>query len=238
MNSKPLILFILFSLIFSVSWERYSDFRKYSTNNISDYVEGFIGSYNDINTPEINIIAYSLALKGVEKISDKLQNDTVLTIIDYSLPSTEKRLFVLDIKNNKLLLNLYVAHGKNTGINYAESFSNRKGSNMSCLGFFVTKNTYMGKHGYSLRLDGLEMSNNNALERAIVIHGAYYVTPLFIEEQGRLGRSFGCPAVPYDDSKNLIDIIKDGSCVFAYFPSEDYLSHSKILMLAQNDTNK
>jgi hypothetical protein len=236
MNPKSLACFIFLGLLLSVSWKRYPETRKNSINEITTFVKDYIESYNHVNSPEINLIAYSLALKGISNISEHLGNDSIITLIDYSLPSTTERLFVIDIKNEKLLLKLHVAHGKNTGVNYAQKFSNRKGSNMSSLGFFITQNTYIGKHGYSLRLDGLESSNNRAYDRAIVIHGAHYVSEAFIKAQGRLGRSFGCPAISYAVSRQLIDTIKNGSCLFIYYPDEDYLANSEVLMLGENNS--
>lgn len=231
MSFKTLSFILLLAFFLSISWKEYPGIKNNPPYKTSNFLDSYIESYNSINSPDINFMAYSLAVKGISNIADKIENDTILTLIDYSLPSTEKRLFVIDIKNKSLIMKLHVAHGKNTGENLAKRFSNRKGSNMSSLGFYVTQNTYKGKHGYSLRLNGLESSNNNALERAIVIHGAYYANEKFIQEQGRLGRSFGCPAISYSASKNLIDLIKNGSCVFIFFPDEGYLANSEILML-------
>ena len=154
-------------------------------------------------------------------------NENILSIIDFSKPSTEKRLFILDLKNQKLVHHTLVAHGKNTGLNVASSFSNRKGSNQSSLGLYRTAESYHGKHGYSLRLDGLEKGfNDNARSRAVVIHSAWYVSENFIKKHGRLGRSFGCPALPADQSKEIIDLIKDGTCLYIYAKNEDYLKNS------------
>lgn len=142
----------------------------------------------------------------------------VLTVIDYSLPSTAKRLWVFDVRERRLLWEELVAHGKNTGDNYAESFSNVDGSKQSSLGLFRTGTTYYGGNGYSLRLHGLEPGVNDlALQRLIVIHGADYVSEDFIHRVGRLGRSWGCPALPRAVAKPVIDRIKGGSLVYAYF---------------------
>ena len=149
--------------------------------------------------------------------SFNLINKKVLTLIDFSKPSTEERLFIIDVENRKLLFQTFVAHGKNSGVNIATRFSNRSGSLKSSLGFFITAETYYGKHGYSLRLDGMEKGiNDNARKRAIVVHGAKYVSDDFIRKYNRLGRSWGCPAVSDDLSKEIIDLIKDGSCLFIY----------------------
>ncbi|PLX12000.1 MAG: hypothetical protein C0597_14190, partial [Marinilabiliales bacterium] len=147
------------------------------------------------------------------KSQNLLKNDSLITIIDFNSPSTHQRFFVLDIKNQKVIKNTFVAHGMQSGVNIAETFSNRRHSNKSSLGLYITRETYEGKHGYSLRLDGMiEGLNDNARKRAIVIHGADYVSKEFISKHGRLGRSFGCPAVPMDEVTEIIDLIKEGSC--------------------------
>lgn len=153
-----------------------------------------------------------------------------LAVIDYSLPSTEKRLWVFDLKQRSLLFQELVAHGRNSGMNYANQFSNTNGSYQSSLGLFRTLNTYHGKHGYSLRMEGVEEGvNDNAFERAIVIHGADYVNPGLIAKQGRIGRSLGCPAVSKSVARPLIDHLKDGQFVFAYYPDPQWLTSSAFL---------
>jgi len=162
-----------------------------------------------------------LALKNIADLKEKdlIKNESILTIIDFSRPSTDKRLFILDMKNEKVIKNTLVAHGINSGNNMAESFSNNKHSNKSSLGLYITKETYIGKHGYSLRIDGKNIGlNDNALKRDIVIHGADYVSEDFIKKNGRIGRSFGCPAVPVDENKEIIDLIKNGTCLYIYHP--------------------
>jgi len=147
-------------------------------------------------------------------------NDSLLTIIDFSKPSSEKRLFLIDFKNQRLLVNSLVAHGQNSGSLFAKTFSNRPKSHMSSLGLYITDHTYSGKHGYSLRLRGIDKGlNDKAYERAIVIHGANYVSEKYIKQVGRIGRSFGCPALPSQMNKEIIDLIKDGSCLYIYHPS-------------------
>ena len=154
-------------------------------------------------------------------------NEDILTIIDFSKPSTEKRLFILDLEKQELLYHTYVAHGKNTGVNMATKFSNNKGSNQSSLGLYRTGESYQGKHGYSLRLDGLEQGfNDNARSRAVVMHSASYVSEDFIKRHGRLGRSWGCPAVPVEFSKEIIDLIKGGSCLYIYANDLNYIENS------------
>jgi len=151
-----------------------------------------------------------------------------LTIVDYSLPSTEKRLWIIDTKENKIVMNSLVAHGKNSGENYATSFSNKNESNKSSLGFFVTGETYIGKHGLSLRLDGLEKGvNDGARNRSIVMHAADYVSETFAKVHHRLGLSHGCPALPPSLSNKIIATIKGKSCLFVYHPSMDNNHTSK-----------
>ncbi len=155
---------------------------------------------------------------------------STLSVIDFSRPSTEPRLWVFDLASHALLFEELVAHGRNTGGNIATAFSNRSGSNMSSLGAFRTAESYVGANGYSLRLDGLEPGfNDRARERAIVIHGAPYVSPDIARAQGRLGRSLGCPAVRPDVARQLIDRIRGGSLVFAYYPDSDWLGRSHLL---------
>ncbi|MCX6300960.1 MAG: murein L,D-transpeptidase catalytic domain family protein [Bacteroidia bacterium] len=154
----------------------------------------------------------------------------MITIIDFSKPSVQERFFVIDLESKQVLYKSLVAHGKNSGENLAESFSNDSRSLKSCLGFFITAETYVGKHGYSLRLDGLEPGiNDNARTRTIVIHGADYVSTDFANQYGRLGRSWGCPALPINNSKEIIDKISKGSCIFVYGNDPEYLKVSKIL---------
>jgi hypothetical protein len=162
--------------------------------------------------------------------SGAVERSEVLTFIDYSRPSTEPRLYVIDVATSRVAFSELVAHGRGTGDNAAERFSNQDGSHMSSLGVFRAGGTYQGQHGLSLRLDGLEPGfNDRARERAIVMHAAAYVSPAMIASQGRLGRSWGCPAVRPAIAKKLIDAIKDGSLVVAYYPDADWLARSAFL---------
>jgi hypothetical protein len=155
---------------------------------------------------------------------------TRLAVIDYSRPSTQQRLWVFDLRQPRLLYSEYVAHGRNSGENLATRFSNRDGSLQSSLGLFRTAETYDGDNGYSLRMDGLEPGiNDRARERALVMHGAWYVDPLQALKQGRLGRSLGCPALRPQVAHALIDTLKDGQLLFAYYPDRDWLAHSRLL---------
>ena len=176
--------------------------------------------------------AFSYALKGYEKLkkSGKLVNEKVISIVDFSLPSYKKRLFIIDISNFKLLYNTYVAHGQNTGKAYANAFSNKPESHQSSLGFYITSGTYNGGNGFSMYLNGMEPGfNDRANERAIVMHGADYVSEQFIKNQGYIGRSYGCPAVPEKLNKPIIEKIKNGSCLFIYSNNKNYLSRSKLI---------
>lgn len=173
---------------------------------------------NNYSLPKKNI--FKKALEGYFDLKQKgeIQKE-ILTIIDYSLSSNENRLWVIDLKNNIILYQLLVAHGRNSGNEFAGKFSNTPESYQSSLGFYATGETYYGKHGYSLRLDGLEHGvNSNARNRAIVVHGADYVSESFINKHGRLGRSLGCFALPQELKKEVIDVIKEQSCLFAYYP--------------------
>jgi hypothetical protein len=176
--------------------------------------------------------AFDYAVQGYEylKQNNKLNNTDVLTIIDFTKPSTEKRLFILDVNSHKLLFNTYVAHGQGTGNAYATKFSNIPESHQSSLGFYVTSETYIGGKGYSMRLSGQENGINDLAEsRAIVMHGAPYVSEGFIRSRGFLGRSYGCPAVAESLTKPIIQKIKNGSCLFIYANDKSYLKKSKII---------
>jgi hypothetical protein len=153
-----------------------------------------------------------------------------LAVIDYSLPSTQPRLWVFDVERGRLLFQELVAHGRNTGERVAQHFSNIEGSKMSSLGLFQTTDTYYGSNGYSLRLRGLDAGfNDNALSRAIVMHGAPYVSEAIAERLGRLGRSWGCPAVRPEVARTVIDTLKGGALLFAYYPDRKWLSESPML---------
>lgn len=156
--------------------------------------------------------------------------DRLLTVIDYSKASTQPRLWVLDLDRERLLFEELVAHGQGSGDNFATRFSNREGSHQTSIGLFRTADTYVGANGYSMRLDGLEAGvNDRARERAIVMHGAPYVSTDSVKALGRLGRSHGCPALRPAIARTVIDTIKDGSLVFAYYPDQRWLSGSRFL---------
>ncbi|MFY0728051.1 murein L,D-transpeptidase catalytic domain family protein [Pseudomonas sp. NFX15] len=153
-----------------------------------------------------------------------------LAVIDYSLPSTEQRLWVFDLKRRKLLFHELVAHGRNSGENMATLFSNQNESHATSLGLFRTQESYLGQNGYSLRMEGLEPGfNDNAFDRAIVIHGAPYVSPVLARINGRIGRSLGCPAVRPAIAHRLIDSMKDGQLLFSYYPDQRWLKSSSYI---------
>jgi len=176
--------------------------------------------------------AFDYAWKGYQQLLGKkmISRDQYLTICDFSQSSAKKRLYIIDVANNELVMNTYVAHGRNSGGEFASKFSNQPESLQSSLGFYITRSTYIGKHGLSLRIEGVEPGiNDNAMERTIVIHGAAYVDPARANSGVFMGRSWGCPAVPEKESATVINTIKNGTCLFIYHPEKKYLLGSKIL---------
>lgn len=173
---------------------------------------------------------YAVIGYNVLKAKGKLRSPNILTIADMSTPSSRKRLFVLDMKNSKLLFVTYVAHGRNSGLEKTLHFSNEAESNKSSVGFYLTAETYSGGHGYSMRLEGQEIGfNNNARRRDIVIHGADYVSAAVVKSQGYLGRSLGCPALAPEVYQPIIDRIKNGSCLFIHGNDSKYIVNSQLL---------
>jgi hypothetical protein len=185
--------------------------------------------------PDANPQVLSLAAKaaGCAMRRGLLDGLHHLAVIDYSLPSTEPRLWVFDVDRGRLLFEELVAHGRNTGEDRAEHFSNEEGSRMSSLGLYETADTYDGRNGYSLRLRGLDAGfNDHALARAIVMHGAPYVSETIATRLGRLGRSWGCPAVRTEVARVMIDTLKGGALLFAYYPDPKWLAESPMLTCA------
>ena len=179
--------------------------------------------------PSMN--SFMKAMMGYSKLKEegKVKNE-LLTIVDFSISSTKERIWILDMASNKVLYNTFVAHGKNTGEEMATEFSNIENSFQSSLGFYLTAETYYGANGLSLKLDGMEEGfNSNARSRYIVVHGAAYANPEVIANQGRLGRSLGCPALPTKLSKEIIQLIKGNSVMFIYHPNEEYAKNSTYL---------
>jgi hypothetical protein len=183
------------------------------------------GSKPNYEVFELAYIGYSqLKANGV------IKDENFLTVIDFSLSANEKRMWVINMTTRTVISHNLVAHGKNSGEEYANNFSNRLGSNQSSIGFYITSETYIGKHGKSLRLDGVEPGiNDRARDRAIVMHGADYVSEKYIEQNGRLGRSLGCPAIPRNITSELVDKLKDNACLFIYYPDQNYINKSMVL---------
>ncbi len=208
-----------------------NDVRSVLYHSFDDYVNTLYQQFETSGeAPELKVFnqAYVgfLNMKREAVISDK----DLLTIIDFSLPSNVKRFWVLDMKHGKILYHSLVAHGRNTGNINAKNFSNVPESHMSSLGFYVTGETYHGKHNLSLRLDGVDEDYNSAArERAIVMHGASYVSEEFIAQYGRLGRSYGCPALPLDISDEIVTKLANNTALFIYYPDQDYESISSWL---------
>lgn len=197
-------------------------------------VEAKMGLYETMNLASLGLSqeAFQYALTGFNTLlnSGKKLKDNLLTIVDFSLPSSKKRLFVIDLQTGELLFHTYTSHGRNSGRLLPTQFSNQNNSNKSSLGFYITGDTYRGKHGESLRLLGEEEGiNDKALERGIVMHSASYVDESIIRSQGYIGRSQGCPALPTHIYKQVISTIKDGSCLFIYSPDQYYKTHSKMI---------
>jgi hypothetical protein len=195
--------------------------------------KGYASLYGGLSLDSVGLSkeAFDYAVKGYEKLvaEGAATNDQYLTIVDFSQSGRKKRFYLIDVKNGNLLVNTFVSHGKNSGLDMAEKFSNTINSEQSSLGFYVTSASYTGKHGLSLRLEGLERGyNDKAMERAIVVHGANYIGE-HRRNSGYNGRSFGCPAVPAHQSHKVINWIKEGSVLFIYHPSNSYLHGSKLL---------
>jgi hypothetical protein len=190
--------------------------------------------YNSLSLDSLGLskAAFEAAIVGYQHLqkTGTILHAGILSIVDFSLPSFKKRLFVLDLENGKLLFNTLVAHGRNSGQMIATRFSNRSRSLESSLGFYLTGETYVGQCGYSLRLLGIEPGiNSNAYKRGIVVHGADYVNEETSIINGRMGRSEGCPAIPRDIHRVVIETIKEGSCFFIYGRNKRYMTNSKLL---------
>jgi hypothetical protein len=173
------------------------------------------------------VLRMALKATGCAAEQGLVKRKDLLTVIDYSLPSTEPRLFTFDLLTQTLVFRELVAHGKNSGGNLANFFSNSPGSLATSIGLFVTADTYIGSNGYSLRLRGLEEGvNDMAMDRAIVMHGAPYVSRAAVKALGRLGRSWGCPAVRKEVARKMIDTLRGGTPIFAYYPDKNWLTES------------
>jgi len=197
------------------------------------FVEEKLDVYDSLHLEESGLSrkVFELALRGMYKLIRKGHiKQNILSIVDFSQPSVNKRLYVIDLDSYSLLYNTWVAHGVKSGKVEATYFSNKPASHKSSLGFYVTGQTYKGSNGYSLKLLGVEKGiNDYAFRRGIVMHGAEYVSEEYIQSQGYIGRSYGCPAVPADISRELIDQVKEGTCLFIYHPSSTYRSKSSLI---------
>ena len=185
--------------------------------------------YQHLSEPALPLAAFKSSIEVYRRLAEEGQiiNDRVITIIDFTKPSHLERLFVIDLVGEKVIYKSLVAHGKNSGENFATSFSNNPDSHQSSLGYYLTGKPYVGRHGYSLLLNGLEKGiNDNARKRAVVIHGAEYVSQRYIESNGRLGRSFGCPALPEETVSEIIDTIQEKSLLFIYSSDRNYCKNS------------
>ena len=243
------ILLLLFTYFVTTSFHK-PDFKNNSenviNNNITTENKAVKSDHSNLNSSEemytslrfdnMNILnedVFHKAFTGFNNLkkAGKLPEEAhLLTVCDFSLSSTVKRLWVIDLNEHKILFNSLVAHGKNTGEEFAQKFSNTESSYQSSLGFYVTESTYNGNNGYSLKLLGMDSGYNDAaLQRAIVMHGADYVSEDFIKSQKRIGRSWGCPAVPRALAEPIINSIKGKNCLFIYYPDEQYLSTSQWL---------
>lgn len=226
---KIIVIFLVLLVAFNLSAGEDENTNKISSHKITLSQDEVLSLYQQIELEDdFTFETFNRAMAGYQMY--KCANTEILTIIDYTKPSTEERLFIINLEKRKLIYKTLVAHGKNTGLNLAVDFSNLSSSLKSSPGFYSTAETYRGKHGYSLRLDGLEAGiNDNARSRAIVIHGANYVSKSFVKTHNRLGRSWGCPAVPVELSKDIIDLIKDGSCLYIHSNDTNYLDQSLIV---------
>ena len=198
-------------------------------NLFDNYVSEF---FKMLETEELDVKIFGEALKGYYKLKgeNKLENSSILSVVDFTKSSTIPRLFIIDVEKKKIIHKSLVSHGRGSGDEFATKFSNTPNSYQSSLGFYVTGETYVGEHGISLRLDGVEKGfNDRARERGIVIHSADYVNETFARKVGRLGRSHGCPALPAEGYSEIIDIIKNKSAFFIYYPEKNYLSGSQYL---------
>lgn len=202
--------------------------RQEAKSNFGVYIADL---YHDLGDTTLSYSALEQAMTGYHNLDklEKIRRKEVLTLIDFSKPSNQKRLYIIDMCNRQIRYKSIVAHGVNSGRLYAKEFSNENNSKQSSLGFYVTTTTYSGKYDLALRLDGLEYSNSRASSRGVVMHGADYATYEFLEQNGSLGRSFGCPAMPYENFHQVVDWIKEGSCLYIYYPSRSYVRNSRYL---------
>jgi hypothetical protein len=218
-----------------------SESKRWATAEMFEDSVRTLYSSIGLESYQMNFDAFRYAMIGYHNLvgESRIKDKGLLTVIDFTRASTEKRFFTIDLRKRKVIFNTYVSHGKNTGENFATAFSNIAHSNQSSLGFYVTAETYVGSKGYSLKLDGMDRGYNDRIRtRAVVMHEADYVSKKWINKYGRLGRSQGCPALPKELSRTIINTIKGGTPVFAYYNDNNYLSTSSHLnmekLLEQN----
>jgi hypothetical protein len=234
----------LFFALLSISWapshEEKIKVNPYQATTTPSFItdnsviEDVSALYSVLNLEQKGLSkqAFEYACKGYQRLWKKrvIAKDAYLVICDFSQSSNNKRLYLIDMINNEVVLNTYVAHGRKSGGEYATRFSNKLQSLQSSLGFYVTEKTYYGEHGLSLRMKGLEPGyNDKAYRRRVVVHGADYIGNSWLQRNNYMGRSYGCPAIPKNESNFLINTIKNGSCLFIYHPSKNYLKGSKLL---------
>lgn len=230
MLTKIKILFLVSFGTFSLSFNSEDPVLDEAKIAFNSYVES---TYDCLGDKELSYKALQYGLKGYYYLSNRtdLKQKRYLTIVDFSLPSNKKRLYIIDMTKEEIVHKSIVSHGMKTGKLFAEDFSNEEESHKSSLGFYITGHVYDGRHDKSLKLHGLEKGYNDlAFDRGVVIHAAKYATEEFLHGNGNvLGRSYGCPALPFENYDEVIDYIKDGSCFFIYHPNKDYLRHSRII---------
>ncbi len=225
-----LVLFLVISLLFFLGtcFVPGDNKRPAASTVASASVDSLFLRYSSLGLE--GKLPYEIFVRAINGLHNfQFANANILTIIDFGKVSTERRFYVIDLNANQLVYECLVAHGRNSGENYARNFSNKINSLQSSPGFYRTAETYQGKHGYSMRLDGLEEGiNDQARNRAIVVHAANYVSEAFIAQTGRLGRSWGCPALPQNLNREIIDLIKNGSCLYIHTNEGTYLSQSPV----------
>jgi len=185
--------------------------------------------YREMNEDEMSFKAFQIALRGYHKLlhQGKLKNKQYLTVIDFTKSANQDRMFVINMDSKTIIHKCLVAHGMKTGGEFAQDFSNEDGSHKSSFGFYQVNETYNGRHDLSIKLDGMEYCNDNARSRGVVIHSAEYVSEEYVGSNGRLGRSYGCPAVSEKNYKEVVKLISGGSCLYIYYPDRHYLRKSR-----------
>jgi hypothetical protein len=229
---KTVVKIFAFCLLFVIGVNSRQSLHAASSGAYSNSRIDSLYEQLDLQKDGLSKQAFAFAYKGFRRLvqSHIIDNNDYLVICDFSQSSKKKRLYVVDLSSGTVLLTSFVAHGRRSGGEFATRFSNRPESQQSSLGFYISKETYFGEHGLSLRLAGLEKGiNDKAMRRNIVIHGADYIGESWLRRGSMMGRSYGCPALPRKESDRIIETIKKGSCIFIYYPSLKYLNESKIL---------